>query len=49
MRELAVVDAAVQLFVEQTKVFIGAAQDPRFAVTGDLQRHEGTIAGFLYR
>ena len=37
LREFTVVNAAVQLFVEQSEVLVGTAQDPRFAIARDLQ------------
>jgi hypothetical protein len=40
LAELAVVDATVELLVQQPEMLVGATEDPRFAVAGDLQRHQ---------
>lgn len=39
LAELAVVDATVELLVQQPEMLVGATDDPGFAVAGDLQRH----------
>lgn len=40
LAELAVVDATVELLIQQPEVLVGTAEYPRFAVARDLQCHE---------
>lgn len=40
LAELAVVNATVELLVQQPEMLIRATDDPGLAVAGDLQRHE---------
>lgn len=39
LAELAVVNATVELLVQQPEVLVGTTNDPRFAIARDLQSH----------
>lgn len=43
LAELAVVNATMELLIQQPEVLVRTTNDPRFAVTRDLQGHQRTF------